>query len=160
MLELKGFDIDPAGAYVGLDRELAISCVSRRAMPERKVNALKMHTNSSRASGSAPTGRGGLEDLLPDEANPYFQAQRVTGGDVRLEPSFAVVVVVSGAGALCGEGWEARLDRGTTVVVPWGAGHTRVTGAVELFRCLPPLPSDAAKDNPAASATAGSGSGG
>ena len=29
MLELEGFDIDPAGAYVGLDRELALSCVEQ-----------------------------------------------------------------------------------------------------------------------------------
>jgi len=159
MLELKGFDIDPAWAYVGLDRELAISCVSRRAMPERQVNALKMHTSRSRASGSAPTGPGGgREDLLPDEANPYFRAQRVIGGnDVRLEPSFAVVVVGSGDGALSGEGWEVGLERGTTVVIPWGAGHVTVTGKVELFRCLPPLASDAAKDDPAASTTVGGG---
>jgi mannose-6-phosphate isomerase len=90
-----------------------------------------------------------VEDVLPEAAKPYFRAQRVYGGEgLELEPSFAVVVVVSGKGWLSGDGWEAAVARGSTLVVPWAAGVARLYGQVELLRCLPPLPADAATDDP------------
>ncbi|HXW77910.1 MAG TPA: class I mannose-6-phosphate isomerase [Acidimicrobiales bacterium] len=143
MLEVKGFDIDPARGYVGLDRELAISCVNSRSLNDREVDALRTRTTTS--------GAVAVEDVLAEAAKPYFRAQRVSGGEgVSLEASFAVVVATSGDGLVSGEGWQLRLRRGTTMVVPWGAGGTKVEGRVELFRCLPPLPADAAKDDPGA----------
>ena len=45
------------------------------------------------------------------------------------------------------------MERGNTFVVPWGAGTVNVEGQVELLRCLPPLPADAAKDDPGAAKT-------
>jgi len=67
-----------------------------------------------------------------------------------LEASFAVLLVIDGAGALEGDTWSAPVKRGNTLVVPWAAGEVRVTGEVELLRCLPPLPSDAKTDDPTA----------
>ena len=107
-------------------------------------------------AGNSASGRsldkgavGAVEEILPEAARPYFRAQRVRGGtEVSLEPSFAVVVVNSGDGALTGDEWQLPVRRGTTVVVPWGAGKIKVEGQVEFFRCLPPLPADAATDDP------------
>ena len=152
MLELEGFDIDPAGAYVGLDRKLALSCVSRRALGDRDLEQVTLEGDRGAAVGSSASGpAGGVVDVLPEAAAPYFRAQRVVGGgEVNLEPSFAVVVAAAGEGRLRGSGWEVPVKRGDTLVVPWGAGDVSVEGPVELLRCLPPLPVDAAKDDPGA----------
>jgi mannose-6-phosphate isomerase len=149
MLELEGFDIDPSGAYVGLDPELALSCVSRRALGERDLGQVTLRPGRSGASLLPSAGGDGrVEDILPEEAAPYFRAQRVVGGDkVSLEPSFAVVVATGGEGQLEGPSWEAPVKRGDTLVVPWGAGAVKVEGEIELLRCLPPLPVEAAKDD-------------
>lgn len=83
------------------------------------------------------TGDGGL---LPAAAEPYFRAERVGAGD-ELAPSFAVLLVVGGEGALCTSlGDELELRRGTTALVPFDAGATTMTGDVEAIRCLPPAP--------------------
>jgi mannose-6-phosphate isomerase len=163
MLEVQGFDIDPADAYLGLDREVALSCVSNRTLrgPDLQRVALQAdHRGGKAAATAAPRdgglrnaipGGGSVEDILPEGAAPYFRAQRARGGEnVSLEPSFAVIVVDSGAGAMKGEGWEIETKRGDTFVVPWSAGETKVLGPVELLRCLPPRPVDAAKDDPGA----------
>ena len=41
MLELKGFDLDPAGGELGLGRELALSCVRRGALTTRDLESLR-----------------------------------------------------------------------------------------------------------------------
>jgi len=146
MLELKGFDIDPAGGELGLGRDLALSSVRRRAFSASKIDGLRRH-RATRGS----TEDYVVQDVMPTAADPYFRAQRVFGrGALRLEASFAVVLVISGEGSLEGDGWEVRVKRGSTLVVPWASGQVRVTGEVELLRCLPPLPSDAKTDDPTA----------
>ncbi|HYP48487.1 MAG TPA: class I mannose-6-phosphate isomerase [Thermoleophilaceae bacterium] len=80
------------------------------------------------------------ERLLPSAADPYFRARRVRGGD-ELAPSFSVLLGLAGEGALrTDEGEELELRRGSTVLVPHGAGTTRLTGDIEAIRCLPPAP--------------------
>jgi mannose-6-phosphate isomerase len=146
MLQLKGFDLDPAGGELGLGRELAISCVRQKAFGASDIDGLRRHAHSG-----AATIDGAVQDVMPVAANPYFRAQRVFGrGAAQLEASFAVVVVLSGNGKLEGDGWDVAIERGTTLVVPWGAGPVRATGDVELLRCLPPLPEDAKGDDPTA----------
>jgi mannose-6-phosphate isomerase len=143
---LKGFDLDPAGGELGLGRDLAISCVRQKAFSAEEIDGLRRHAQS----GTAVTD-GAVQDVMPVAANPYFRAQRVFGhGGAQLEPSFAVVVVLSGEGKLEGDGWHLAVKRGATLVVPWGAGPVRATGEVELLRCLPPLPEDAREDDPTA----------
>ena len=150
MLELEGFDLDPSSTELGLGRDLAISCVRHDAVPGSGLEQL-----IRRATGRTTTRPGGgptVEDALDlaEPAAPYFRAQRVRPGkgEARLEPSFAVTVVIAGAGSLAGDGWQANISAGQTWVVPWGAGATTATGEVELLRCLPPLPSDAKRDAP------------
>ncbi len=157
MLEMKGFDIEPAAAYAGLDRELAISCVNRRALRQQELELITSSIDGSGPGAAVGSARvATVEDLLPAASRPYFRAQRVHGGHTaRLEPSFAVVLVDSGRGDLRGDGWEVAVQRGNTLVVPWGAGAVSVEGQVDLLRCLPPLPADAAKDDPGAPDTSG-----
>jgi mannose-6-phosphate isomerase len=144
MLEFKGFDIDPAGGELGLGRDLALTCVRRKAFSSADIDGLRRH---SKPGGPAPAEA--VQDVMPPAANPYFRAQRIFGqGAVRLEASFAVVVVLSGQGSLDGDGWSQTIKRGDTLVVPWGSGAVRATGEVELLRCLPPLPADAKTDDP------------
>lgn len=81
--------------------------------------------------------------LLPPEADAYMRAERVRppGAAVELDASFAVLVVLGGEGRLCTAGGDvAALRRGTTWLVPHGAGASTVAGDVELLRCLPPAP--------------------
>ncbi len=144
MLEFKGFDLDPAGGEAGLGRDLALSCVRQKAFSAADIDGLRGHGTTGASAAADP-----VQDVMPVAANPYFRAQRVHGrGAVRLEPSFAVVVVLSGEGSLKGDGWDVPIKRGNTLVVPWASGPVRVTGEVELLRCLPPLPSDAKTDDP------------
>ncbi len=143
MLEHKGFDIDPSGGELGLGRDLAVTSVKRKAFSSSELDGLRR-----RAGGSS---NDHVQDVMPGAAGPYFRAQRVFGrGAPRLEASFAVVLVIGGAGSLDGEGWEVPVKRGSTLVVPWASGQVRVTGEVELLRCLPPLASDAKTDDPTA----------
>ncbi len=144
MLEFKGFDIDPAGGDLGLGRDLAASAVRRRAFSPSEISGLRRH---AAARGTSKDHL--VQDVMPAAADPYFRAQRVFGrGAPRLEASFAVLLVIDGAGALEGDTWKMPVKRGSTLVVPWAAGEVRVTGEVELLRCLPPLPSDAKTDDP------------
>jgi mannose-6-phosphate isomerase len=146
MLEYKGFDLDPDGSELGLGRDVALQCVRQKAFSAADIDGLRRHSQAG-ASAQAPA----VQEVMPLAANPYFRAQRVLGrGAVRLEASFAVVVVISGEGSLEGDGWSHPVKRGDTLVVPWGSGPVRVTGEVELLRCLPPLPADAKTDDPSA----------
>jgi len=145
MLELKGFDIDPAGGELGLGRDLALSSVRRRAFSASQIDGLR-----GQAALRGPN-EDAVQDVMPAAADPYFRAQRVFGrGAPSLEASFAVVLVIDGAGSLEGDAWKMPVKRGSTLVVPWASGQVRVSGEVELLRCLPPLPSDAKTDDPTA----------
>lgn len=161
MLEFKGFDLDPAGGELGLGRELALACVHEKAFSPAELGSLQRHNPpltsapTSPPPSSAGDGDGSAtaedNDLLPPASRPYFRAQRLglsRRGPVR--PSFAVLIGSWGKGAIKGGDWEVPVQKGSTVVVPWAAGPVSVEGDVELIRCLPPLPADAAKDDPRA----------
>lgn len=161
MLEFKGFDLDPTGGELGLGRELALACVHEKAFSPAELGSLQRHNPpltsapTSPPPSSAADGDGSAtaedNDLLPPASRSYFRAQRLglsRRGPVR--PSFAVLIGSWGKGAIKGGDWELPVQKGSTVVVPWAAGPVSVEGDVELIRCLPPLPADAAKDDPRA----------
>jgi mannose-6-phosphate isomerase len=82
-------------------------------------------------------------ELLPDAAQPYFRAQRiaVTGRPARLEPSFAILVVLEGRLTLWSDRAESiELAGGDTALVPYGAGATALEGHADVIRCQPPAP--------------------
>jgi len=142
MLEFAGFEIDPAGGDLGLGRDLAISCVQRRALSQAALDDLVRRTT--------PAGKAPVESALSIEASPYFRAERIrpNSAAAALEPSFAVLVVLEGAGEIAGQGWQLPLRAGQTWAMPWASGHATVAGNIELLRCLPPLPADASADSP------------
>jgi len=87
---------------------------------ERALDALSLE------AGVPVVGRS-----LPSEASAFFRAERARGGD-ELEAAFSIVVGVDGTGTLGG----VPLARGDAMLVPYGAGATRVEGDVEAIRCL------------------------
>ncbi|HMK97133.1 MAG TPA: class I mannose-6-phosphate isomerase [Acidimicrobiales bacterium] len=149
ILETEGFDIDPASAYLGLSREVALSCVQHRALSRSELESLRQAAPSRGDRGLA------VEEALPSRSRPYFRVERLLGGAQRLPASFSIVVGVHGRGLLSGTGWEIPLHGGQTVLVPWEAGPVSLNGSngtgnapVEALRCLPPLPTDFAQDDP------------
>jgi mannose-6-phosphate isomerase len=123
LVEWKPFGVDDGSEHLELGWDTALQAV-----------------DLDPADIAALTAGGDGANLLPAAADPYFRAERVRGGD-ELAPSFAVLLVTGGDGALrSSDGDELELHRGTTALVPYGAGATTLTGDVEAIRCLPPVP--------------------
>jgi mannose-6-phosphate isomerase len=109
-------------AYLGLRRDVALAAVTRSAVDPSVLTMSR---------GTA---------LFPDEANRFFRAELVAGGD-RLEPAFSVLIVTEGEAELRAEGEEPlRLARGSTVLVPFAAGAVELAGPLRAIRCRPPTP--------------------
>lgn len=121
MLETEGFPIAPEDASLGLPRDTALACVNRSA-----VSAAQLRDWMTAAAGS----------LLPAAARDFFRAEPLTADAV--VRGYAVVVVTDGAGRLTGQWGATELRRGTTLVLPYGAGPARVTGAVSGVLCAAP----------------------
>ncbi|HEY0247259.1 MAG TPA: class I mannose-6-phosphate isomerase [Gryllotalpicola sp.] len=130
ILEYAGYNgLDPASALLGLDPETAFAGLDRRAWDAEQLAVLR--------TTSAP--EQGVARLFPEQADRFFAAERITvAGSHELEPSFSVLIVIDGAGALGHAGGSIPLTRGTTVLVPYGAGSVELTGALSLVRALPP----------------------
>jgi mannose-6-phosphate isomerase len=127
-LEWTGFELSEDGSHLNLGWQRALQALDRSAWTEAQVASL----------------RGGAgRRLLPEQADPYFRAERVSGGDV-LEPGFSVLIGLSGAGTLAGaEGEPVRIGHGSEVLIPFAAGALELEGDVEAIRCRPPHPSSA-----------------
>jgi mannose-6-phosphate isomerase len=94
------------------------------------------------APAAAP-GHSAIERLLPEVADPYFRAERVTVADAELTApaSFAVLIGTGGEVLLStADNEPLRLSRGAAALVPYGAGSTSFAGSGTLIRCLPPTP--------------------
>jgi len=120
LLEHEGFPVAAEDALLRLPFDLALECVDRRAFPPARVAELR-----GRRTGS----------LLPPAADPFFRAELVGSGEA--VGGFAVLVVTDGAGTLAGAWGSTPVTRGTTLVLPHGAGPARLEGDVRLVRCGP-----------------------
>jgi len=121
LLEWEGL-MSEADAFLGLPRAVALSVVQRSSL---SVERLTERRGSS---------------LFPPEADHFFRAELVEGG-AAFEASFSVLVVSSGDGVLESETSPPLLvRRGSTVVVPFGAGATQLAGSCRAIRCRPPVP--------------------
>ena len=119
------------GGDLGLGPEVALAAVDRSRWSPERLDALM--------------GRGlaGPGPVLPAPADPFFRAELVSGrGEPPLQPGFAVVVGVAGEGQLKGDfpGGALSVRRGSTVLVPFGAGVTTVVGDVDVVVCRPADP--------------------
>lgn len=142
LLEWEGFDVDgPADGHLGLGYERALSTVDRRHWNEEALSRLR-----------GPTVRSGephFRSVLPAAADPFFRAELLEG-DVGMPvgPGFSVLVVLDGSGTLStasGTGREQStpLTAGQTVLLPYAAGPTTLSGSVTALRCRPPAPDTA-----------------
>lgn len=126
LLEWREFLASGAGAFLGLEPELALGCVSLRGMSDRDVDGL--------------VGRGTLDmpvdsALLPPGSREFFSATLVGPGSI-LPPEYRTLVVVSGAGRLVplppSSGPTTEVARGGTVAVPAAAGPLLMEGSADL----------------------------
>jgi mannose-6-phosphate isomerase len=135
LAEYRSFGVDDAAASLGLEWELALSCVDARAYAGEFRDVLRpLQLVASREGGT-------LGRLYSNETEPYFQAYRAlaTGGALALGgPEFRIVVVESGKGALTTSADKEAVREGETWLVPYGAGELTLEGLVEAIVCCPP----------------------
>jgi mannose-6-phosphate isomerase len=133
LLEWAGFAVDGRQqGHLGLGFDVALRCVDRSGWGVGELDRLRR--------GRGPV-RPGVERLLPAEADPFFQAERLRPDpSCPLEAAFSILVVTGGSGRLETRGGSLDLDRGDTVLVPFAAGPGAVRGRLEAVRCLPPTP--------------------
>jgi mannose-6-phosphate isomerase len=123
LLEWDGFGIeDEDEATLGLGWDTALGCVelaARDAAPLR-----------------GPRTDGAVAELLPRAADSFFSAQRIAPARdaTRLEASFAVIVVIDGAGQIA----ELDVQRGDAILVPHAAGAVTAAGELTAIVCRPP----------------------
>ena len=132
LLEWDTFDIDGAtDGHLGLGFDRALQAVNRSRLGRSDLDAL-VRTN---AVGS----------LMPQPAAPFFRADRFINGlgAWPSQPSFTVVVVLDGAGAIAGaDGSRRSAHAGETFVVQYSAGLLSFDGALDVVCCRPPAPGD------------------
>lgn len=133
MLEWAGFAIDGLHeGHLGLGFDLALTALDYSGWDAGRVSALR-----SLRPGAAE--RPGVTRLLPAAADPFFRAERVdVSAPVSFSPGYAVVVVVSGHGAITYPGGTLAVRRGTSLLVPFGVGATTFDGEFQALRCCPP----------------------
>ena len=116
-LEWAGFDLTEDGSHLGLGWDVALEALDRTARTREQIEAL-------------------YGPSLPSQADPYFRAERVRGGDT-LDPGFSVLLGLSGEGSLAG----VPVARGTALLLPYATGPVELQGDVEAIRSRPPDPS-------------------
>jgi mannose-6-phosphate isomerase len=129
MLEWTGFMDSAEGGHLGLGYPTALGCVDRSGWKQR------LHSIVHRSHQI-----GQVHDLFGTLAKGFFRAQRLAvSSRVELGPSYAVLVVLDGAGQLTTEDGEMLgLGKGDTVVVPHAAGAVAIDGRLTAIRCMPP----------------------
>jgi mannose-6-phosphate isomerase len=134
MLEWAGFDIDGAReGHLGLGFDLALTALDVTAWDSRRLETL----HAPRADA---VQRPGVTRLLPAQADPFFAAERVdvSSSGVAFEPGYAILVVVSGSGQIEYPTGSLPVRRGSTILVPCGAGPVNFDGEFQALRCRPP----------------------
>lgn len=135
LLEWTGYDIDgTTDGHLNLGFDVALQALDRGAWTPERVAAIRSHSDPP-AAGQPAT------EVLSGTAATFFRAQRLTlDGTAEFGPQFAVLVVFDGDGTLETDAGTIPLHRGATVLVPYGAGPSRLRGQLSVLRCLPPAP--------------------
>ncbi|HYM51289.1 MAG TPA: class I mannose-6-phosphate isomerase [Candidatus Limnocylindrales bacterium] len=134
LMEWKDLAVDGrADGHLGLGFDLALECVDRSALRGDRLESLWRGRRSAPAEG--------IERVFPAPVDAFFRAEWI-GVDpaVELDPAYAILVVLSGAGSLIPDGSPAvRVHRGDTLLIPFAAGRCRIEGRLQAIRCLPPV---------------------
>lgn len=133
LLEWAGLPLDgERDGHLDLGFPTALGAVDRRGWEPAALEGL------CRRDG-ARSGEGGLLELLPAAAAPFFRVQlaRPATGRVAIEAGFAVVVVLEGAGLLHDQDDGLEVRRGDVVAVPYGAGPWAVSGDLQAVIARP-----------------------
>jgi mannose-6-phosphate isomerase len=135
LLEWAGFAIDGAReGHLGLGFDVALTALDYSGWDSLRLGALR-----SPRPGAAE--RPGVTRLLPARADEFFRAERVdASAPVDFEPGYAILVVVSGQGQVTYAAGSLPVQRGSTILVPYGAGLTTLEGDLRALRCRPPSP--------------------
>ena len=121
LLEWDGFELTEDEGHLGLGWEVALAALDTSGWTEQDVAALR----------GPRSGRS----MLPADADLFFRAERVRGGD-DLDAGFSILVGLAGSGEVGGE----PFGRGVALLVPCAAGPLTLGGDVEAIRCRPPAP--------------------
>ena len=125
-LLLERHGMSEAEAFLGLERTAALSAVTRSRLAPRDLDELRARRGAS---------------LFPPEADRFFRADVVSGG-AHFGATFSVLVCYADEGVLMSESFDPlAVRRGKTLLVPFAAGATALTGSCEAIRCRPPGPS-------------------
>ncbi|KAK2745305.1 mannose-6-phosphate class i [Colletotrichum kahawae] len=128
LYDWKGFDIDGfRDGHLGLGFEKALTAVDTRGLAREEVERL---ITSEASIGAA----------LPDVAKEYFYLERVEiRGRKVLSSGFAVLVVCEGSLEMWVDGERALdVNKGKTLVVPFGYGDFELRGFGEVVVIKPP----------------------
>jgi mannose-6-phosphate isomerase len=136
LLEWRGFldDATEAGS-LGLGYQQVLAAVDRTGWSQQRLAGM------CRRPADATADRG-ISRLLPPAADPFFRAELLQpAADLDVPAGYAVWIVARGEGALVTEqGGTLPLRRGMTVLVPYADGVARLSGDIQVIRCLPPGP--------------------
>lgn len=135
LLEWAGFPIDGAKeGHLGLGFDVALTALDHSAWDGDRLRTLR---EPRPGAGERP----GVTRLLPAQADTFFRAERIdASAPVTLDPGYAILIVVSGAGQLSYPAGRLSVRQGSSVLVPYGAGATTLEGHLQAMRCRPPSP--------------------
>jgi mannose-6-phosphate isomerase len=136
-IEWRDFLPSPERGHLGLGFDTALEALDTSGWDAERLETILKRT----AGDSAST-----VDLLAGGSERFFRAEQLRTDELTtlsLDPSFAVLVVLDGAGTLRTEhGGAHALAKGDTYVVPFDAGQTELSGTATVIRCRPPAPEE------------------
>ncbi|AYG02285.1 class I mannose-6-phosphate isomerase [Gryllotalpicola protaetiae] len=122
--------LDAGSALLGLTLAETMPALRTTALTTEELAGLR----GTLGDASAPVGR-----LFPTAADPFFAAALLRPAlSVQLAPGFSIVVVTEGGGTLSWSAGELGVSRGTTALIPYGAGFVTFAGDLTAIAAFPP----------------------
>jgi mannose-6-phosphate isomerase len=120
-------------SHLGLGFDTAMKAVTHHALGVAGLDGLRRHVPRGETAGFPLR-------CLPEEAEEFFRLHVVAPRDAApcpVEPGFAVVVVLDGAGELVSDEGATEVERGQTYAVPAGFGPWEARGDLRLVVARP-----------------------
>jgi mannose-6-phosphate isomerase len=134
MLEWKAFGLGSlVETQLGMGGLESLACMDRSAWSGEQLESRFVRRDVVR--------RAAIEGIFPDDAGGYFRAVAVDSlTTAELDAGYSILVVLEGAGSLTSGDTTTPVEAGSTVLIPYGAGKTGLSGDFFGVRCLPPDP--------------------